>query len=84
MIDLAASITSSTISTTLLYPIERFKIEMQTNKEDSSFAKSFKNIMDQQGLIGFYQGISPLVVGNALAYGIYFVTYEKLKIIFKT
>ena len=83
MIDLAASITSSTISTSLLYPIERFKIQMQLNKEDSSFTSSFRSILEQQGIIGFYQGLSPLVVGNALAYGIYFVAYQKLKVLFK-
>lgn len=31
MIDLAASITSSTAATLILYPIERLKIEMQLN-----------------------------------------------------
>jgi hypothetical protein len=31
MIDLAASISSSTVVTLILYPIERLKIEMQLN-----------------------------------------------------
>ncbi len=31
MIDLTASIASSTIATVILYPVERLKIEMQLN-----------------------------------------------------
>ena len=75
MIDLAASIASSTIVTALLYPIERLKIEMQLNKDEGSISTNAKAIMDRQGLHGFYQGLSPLVIGNGLAYGIYFVAY---------
>lgn len=45
MIDLTASITSSTIVTALLYPIERLKIEMQLNKEDGSASTNVKAII---------------------------------------
>ncbi len=75
MIDLAASITSSTVATVLLYPIERLKIEMQLNHDNDSIIANFFTIADRQGIKGFYQGLTPLVVGNGLAYGIYFVAY---------
>lgn len=75
MIDLAASITSSTVATVLLYPIERLKIEMQLNHDNDSIVANFFTIADRQGIKGFYQGLTPLVVGNGLAYGIYFVAY---------
>ena len=75
MIDLAASITSSTVATVLLYPMERLKIEMQLNHENDSITKNFAAILSRQGFAGFYQGLSPLVIANALAYGIYFVSY---------
>jgi hypothetical protein len=84
MIDLASSITSSTIATVLLYPIERLKIEMQLNHNNDSIVTNFFSIADRQGIYGFYQGLSPLVIGNGLAYGIYFVAYEKLKLILHT
>ena len=84
MIDLAASITSSTITTSLLYPIERLKIEMQLNHEDGSAVTNFNNILQQQGVYGFYRGVTPLVIGNCIAYGIYFVAYEKLKVLLHT
>lgn len=45
---------------------------------------SFSAIASRQGIAGFYQGITPLVIGNGLAYGIYFVVYEKLKSILHT
>jgi hypothetical protein len=75
MIDLVASITSSTVATVLLYPIERLKIEMQLNHEDDSISNNFLAILNRQGPAGFYQGLSPLVIANGLAYGIYFVSY---------
>jgi len=75
MIDLAASITSSTAVTMILYPIERLKIEMQLNHEDGSIITNANAIVDRQGMAGFYQGLSPLVIANGLAYGIYFVAY---------
>ena len=75
MIDLAASITSSTVATVLLYPIERLKIEMQLNHDNDSIVANFFTIADRQGIKGFYQGLTPLVIGNGLAYGIYFVAY---------
>lgn len=84
MIDLAASITSSTVATVLLYPIERLKIEMQLNHDNDSITANFLAIVERQGLGGFYQGLSPLVIANGLAYGIYFVSYEKLKSILHT
>jgi hypothetical protein len=84
MIDLAASITSSTVATVLLYPIGRLKIEMQLNHEDNSISKNFSAIANRQGLVGFYQGLTPLVVGNGFAYGIYFLIYERLKSVLHT
>jgi hypothetical protein len=75
MIDLAASITSSTVATLLLYPIERLKIEMQLNHENDSITDNFITILSRQGIAGFYQGLSPLIIANGLAYGIYFVSY---------
>ena len=84
MIDLAASITSSTVATVLLYPIERLKIQMQLNHDNDSIIANFFTIADRQGIKGFYQGLTPLVVGNGLAYGIYFVAYQKLKLILHT
>ena len=48
---------------------------MQLNKEDGSASTNFQNILNHQGPQGFYQGLSPLVIGNAIAYGIYFVAY---------
>ena len=52
---------------------------MQLNKEDGSVNHNFLAILNRQGFHGFYQGLSPLVIGNGFAYGIYFVVYEKLK-----
>lgn len=75
MIDLAASISSSTVVTLILYPIERLKIEMQLNHEDASISTNAQAIISRQGMAGFYQGLSPLVIANGLAYGIYFVVY---------
>lgn len=57
---------------------------MQLNHEDDSIGNNFMAIVNRQGVTGFYQGLTPLVVGNGLAYGIYFVVYEKLKSVLHT
>lgn len=48
---------------------------MQLNHEDGSVVTNFNNILEQQGVYGFYRGVAPLVIGNGIAYGIYFVAY---------
>ena len=57
---------------------------MQLNHDNDSIIANFFTIADRQGIKGFYQGLTPLVVGNGLAYGIYFVAYQKLKLILHT
>jgi hypothetical protein len=48
---------------------------MQLNHDNDSITENFKAILSRQGIAGFYQGLSPLVIANGLAYGIYFVSY---------
>ena len=52
---------------------------MQLDKSQDSVLKSYESILSKQGPAGFYQGLTPLIIGNAFAYGVYFVAYEKLK-----
>jgi hypothetical protein len=48
---------------------------MQLNHENDSIKDNFAAILSRQGIAGFYQGLSPLIIANGLAYGIYFVSY---------
>ena len=57
---------------------------MQLNHQKATIYTHINNIVEKQGVEGFYQGISPLVIGNGLAYGIYFVAYQKLKLLLHT
>ena len=57
---------------------------MQLNHENDSIKDNFAAILSRQGIAGFYQGLSPLIIANGLAYGIYFVSYQKLKAILHT
>ena len=75
MIDLGASIVASTISTAILYPAERVKIQMQLQISSTNFSETIKLIMKNNGVSGFYTGISSLMIGNGISYGVYFVVY---------
>lgn len=83
---LVAGATAGAISNAILYPWERIKIQMQVTHEDQthhvSIPHAIKTIKRTQGLSGFYSGLKPMVIGNALSYAIYFFVYEKIKVLF--
>lgn len=58
MIELSSSIISSTISTCIVYPAERIKIEMHLKKELKSTKEAIKSIYEKYGLKGYYMGLS--------------------------
>lgn len=74
------------ISNSILYPWERIKIQMQVTHEDQTHhvtvKHAIKTIKRTQGMEGFYKGVKPLVIGNALSNAIYFFVYEKVKLLF--
>lgn len=74
-------------STLLLYPLENIKIRMHENAGNSdhrSLLEVIKKEYENEGVKGFYKGVSALALGNYISYGVYFFWYEYFKHVFKT
>jgi hypothetical protein len=71
---------SSAVATTIVYPWEKIKIEMQTCSEKESLREVINRILQKEGSVGaFYKGLRPFLTGSVLSYALYFLFYEKLK-----
>ena len=42
-----------------------------------------KKVFEEEGILGFYSGVTPLCVGSFISYGVYFSAYEFLKRFFE-
>ena len=81
------------VSTLLLYPIDNFRTRVQAlgaNKGDDDkglkqnlgIYQLFKKLVQQEGYSSFYKGLNVALIGNVVAYGVYFWWYRFLKNIF--
>lgn len=81
---LIAGALASGASTSILYPLEKIRIEMQTSAEPESMAQTVRRILAKEGSWrGFYKGLKPFVTGQCLSYALYFLFYEKFKKLFR-
>jgi solute carrier family 25 (mitochondrial folate transporter), member 32 len=72
------------VSTLLLHPMDVLKVKMQITETRPLLKQITTNIYRNQGLIGFYRGISPSMAGSCLSWGIYFYLYQSFKNTFDT
>ncbi|KAJ3324571.1 hypothetical protein HDV06_006464 [Boothiomyces sp. JEL0866] len=72
-------------STLLMHPFDVLKTKMQV-KENSKFGlrNIISSIHRNEGIRGFYRGISPNFVGATVSWGMYFFWYSHLKDMFRT
>lgn len=88
---LLAGFSAGTISTGLLLPLDNIKVRLQVHEgEVYSSKKSTKNgrlgslriirgVIKHEGFAGFYQGLTPALIGSAVSWGGFFFVYEGLK-----
>jgi hypothetical protein len=71
------------VSTVALYPLELIKTRMQViDSSDGAYRSlrsSFRQVMRSEGPKGFFQGMSPAVLGASGSWGGYFYFYEASK-----
>ncbi|KAL4455846.1 hypothetical protein ABPG74_003256 [Tetrahymena malaccensis] len=67
------------ISTLILYPMENLKTRMQTNEQNSNLIQIIKKVAGSEGIQAFYKGMTPMLAGNFISYGIYFYWYQLFK-----
>lgn len=87
---LLAGLSGGAISTVALYPLDLIKVRLQVNEDVAStsagakhrrltFVQACRGVLRHEGVLGFYQGLTPAVVGSAVSWGGYFFVYEGLK-----
>ncbi|CAD8192321.1 unnamed protein product [Paramecium pentaurelia] len=71
-------------STCLLYPLENIKTRMAASQQKEVIQEIIIKVWNEEGLQGFFKGVTPLALGNYISYGVYFFWYEYFKHLFKT
>ncbi|XP_044741427.1 mitochondrial folate transporter/carrier [Chrysoperla carnea] len=83
---LIAGISGGVTSTLILHPLDLIKIRFAVNDgrtavvpQYSGLTNAFVTIFRQEGLRGFYRGVTPNVWGSGSAWGFYFLFYNSIK-----
>jgi solute carrier family 25 folate transporter 32 len=90
---LLAGLSAGTASTVLLIPIDNIKVRLQVNEGENGSSKSsdtkrrsrlgamriVRGVIRHEGISGFYQGLTPAVLGSAVSWGGFFFVYEGFK-----
>lgn len=75
-----AAVVSSTTATVLVHPLDvvktRLQVQDRNNPKYSSFSDALKQIAKKEGVRGLYAGITPSLIGNSVAWGLYFGCYR--------
>ncbi|KAJ1660422.1 mitochondrial FAD carrier protein flx1 [Dispira simplex] len=82
-----AGMGAATVSTLTLQPLDLVKTRLQVDDTSISrgsqmVGRSFRTcrlIVQQDGLRGFYRGMSPNLAGNVASWGLYFLWYNSIK-----
>lgn len=84
---LIAGVAGGATSTLGLHPLDVVKIRLQVSETHSgkerevytNMRDAFKKIWRAKGISGFYQGVSPNLVGATASWGLYFFFYNTIK-----
>lgn len=83
---LIAGVSGGVASTLAVHPFDLLKIRLAVNDgvvssrpEYRGFLHAIRTIFRQEGLIGFYRGVSPNCVGAGASWGFYFFFYNAIK-----
>lgn len=68
----------------LLYPLENLRLRLQvkdtSETPNQSVMEVFREIVEAEGVAGFYQGIESSLLGVAVSSGVYFFLYSAFKV----
>lgn len=82
---LLAGVSGGVVSTIVLHPLDLLKVRFavddgQTKRPHySSLRHAVRVILNQEGVRGFYKGVTPNVAGAGSAWGLYFLFYSTIK-----
>uniref|UniRef100_A0A131XWN4 Solute carrier family 25 member 32 n=1 Tax=Ixodes ricinus TaxID=34613 RepID=A0A131XWN4_IXORI len=83
---LIAGVTGGVASTLAVHPFDLLKIRLAVNDgivssrpQYRGFLHAIRTIFKEEGLIGFYRGVSPNCLGAGASWGFYFFFYNAIK-----
>jgi len=75
-----AAVVSSTIATVLVHPLDVVKTRLQVQDKMkptyTGFSDALSQVAKKEGVKGLYAGITPSLIGNSVAWGLYFGCYR--------
>lgn len=78
-----AGITAGIVSATSLHPLDLIKTRMQVDSSAVSFIgnsiRTFRSVVQSQGYLGLYRGVTPNLAGSTASWGLYFYFYTEIK-----
>jgi solute carrier family 25 folate transporter 32 len=88
----AAGFTAGTVATLLLHPLDLMKVRYQladNTKQGNNnllrqtvrmnYGVAFTNLIKTEGVRGLWTGLSPNLIGNTAAWGLYFMAFDNMK-----
>jgi solute carrier family 25 carnitine/acylcarnitine transporter 20/29 len=83
VVSLGAGSIAGALGVGIAYPLDTLKVKAQvyagTGSRSMGGFKLMRRIFSEEGLAGFYQGVSPTMAGQALIKGVAFFAYESAK-----
>lgn len=82
---LIAGITGGVVSTVLFYPLDLIKIRFALDSgrlpvpHYNGVKNAIQKIYQNEGVLGFYKGLTPSVYGSGISWGLYFMSYHFIK-----
>eukprot|EP01087_Luapelamoeba_hula_P020116 TRINITY_DN6797_c0_g1_i1.p1 TRINITY_DN6797_c0_g1~~TRINITY_DN6797_c0_g1_i1.p1 ORF type:complete len:293 (-),score=19.61 TRINITY_DN6797_c0_g1_i1:199-1077(-) len=71
---------SGLIASAATYPLDLVKTKLQVNnRQRGTFVSTFRHVVITEGVRGLYRGLSPNLIGNGVAWGLYFYMYQNIK-----
>ena len=75
-----AGLTAGAISCTIIHPFDVVKIQLQVSDKYKTGYQAFKDIIKKKGVRrGLFSGLSPNLLGNVSAWGLYFLCFNHAK-----
>ncbi|KAE8144554.1 mitochondrial carrier [Aspergillus avenaceus] len=83
-VEAVAGFTAGIVSTLCLHPLDLVKTRLQVDRSSSSrIGGTFRVVREiychEVGIVAFYRGLTPNIIGNSSSWALYFLCYGKIK-----
>ncbi|KAL4926522.1 putative mitochondrial folate carrier protein Flx1 [Aspergillus undulatus] len=84
VVETIAGFTAGIVTTLCLHPLDLIKTRLQVDRSSSSRVGGSLRVVreifhDEGGLVAFYRGLTPNIIGNSSSWALYFLFYGNVK-----